>query len=182
MPCPCRAAKGFILCLSHFIYTVRPCLIHACHAMSRPCRYESNFSRPRYSTAWAHHGMWELISAVDRRPVGELPASGFFRLPRGVPRRLLSEAYQSKMQVASVKPNVCHGRGKAYYFGARTWVRSPPSLDLPYPPASIIVNLYSSLQCVCVCVCVCNNCFKFSGFEKLILKYMKKFACHLSDA
>jgi hypothetical protein len=27
--------------------------------------------------------------------VGELPAFGFFRLPRGVPQRLLSEAYQS---------------------------------------------------------------------------------------
>jgi hypothetical protein len=27
------------------------------------------------------------------------------------------------MQVASVKQsNVCHGREKAYYFGARTWV------------------------------------------------------------
>jgi hypothetical protein len=30
-------------------------------------------------------------------------------------------AYQSQMQVASVKQrNVCHGREKAYYFGART--------------------------------------------------------------
>ena len=56
-----------------------------------------------------------------RRPVGDLPAIGFFRLPRGVPRILLSDAYQSQMPVASVKPNnVCHGRGKAYYFGART--------------------------------------------------------------
>jgi len=30
--------------------------------------------------------------------VGYLPAFGFFRLPRGVPRRLLSEAYQSSSQ------------------------------------------------------------------------------------
>jgi hypothetical protein len=30
-------------------------------------------------------------------------------------------AYQSQMQVASVKQsNVCHGREEAYYFGART--------------------------------------------------------------
>jgi hypothetical protein len=28
---------------------------------------------------------------------------------------------------------------------------------------------------------VCNNCFKFSNFEKLILKCLKTFASHLSD-
>jgi len=44
------------------------------------------FSRPRHSTA------------VERRPVGYPLALGFFRLPRGVPRRLLSEAYQSSLQ------------------------------------------------------------------------------------
>ena len=44
------------------------------------------FSRPRRSTA------------VERRPVGNLSAFGFFRLPRGVPRRLLPEAYQSSSQ------------------------------------------------------------------------------------
>jgi hypothetical protein len=44
------------------------------------------FLRPRHSTA------------VKRRPVGYLSAFGFFRLPRGVPRRLLSEAYQSSSQ------------------------------------------------------------------------------------
>ena len=50
----------------------------------------------------ARHGMCELTSAVERRHVGDLPAFGFFRLPRGVPRRLLPEAYQSQIQVASV--------------------------------------------------------------------------------
>ena len=25
------------MCLSHLIYTVRPCLIHICHAMPMPC-------------------------------------------------------------------------------------------------------------------------------------------------
>jgi hypothetical protein len=49
------------------------------------------------------------------RPARIRPAFGFFRLPRGVPRRLLSEAYQSQVQVASVKPNnVYHGRGKEW--------------------------------------------------------------------
>ena len=69
------------MCLSHLIYTVWPCLIHTCHALTIPF-----FSRPRHSTA------------IDRRPVGYLPAFGFFRLPRGVPRRLLSEAYQFSSQ------------------------------------------------------------------------------------
>ena len=71
-----------------------PC--HA-HAMLRPCRSSQGHGRAR----------------VPRETVGYLPAFGFFRLPRGVPRKLLSDAYQSQMQVASVKPNnVCHGRGK----------------------------------------------------------------------
>jgi hypothetical protein len=36
-------------------------------------------------------------TAVERRPVGYLHAFGFFRPPRGVPRRL-SESYQSSSQ------------------------------------------------------------------------------------
>jgi hypothetical protein len=72
-------------------------------------------------TAWERHGVCELASAVQRRHVGDLPALGVFLLPRGVPGSLLPEAYQSQMQVASVKQsNVCHGRGEANYFGART--------------------------------------------------------------
>jgi hypothetical protein len=54
-------------------------------------------------------------AVVEGRSVDDLSAIGFFRLPRGVPRKLLSEAYQSQMQVASVKPNnVCHGRGEEW--------------------------------------------------------------------
>ena len=67
-----------------------------CHAPTMPF-----FSRARHSTA------------VERRPVGYLPPFGFFRLPREVPRRLLSNAYQSQIQVASVKPHtVRHGQGR----------------------------------------------------------------------
>jgi hypothetical protein len=70
-----------------------------CHALTMPF-----FSRPQHNMS------------VERRPVAYLPAFSFFRLPHGVPRRLLSEAYQSQMQVASVKPNsVCHGRGKEWW-------------------------------------------------------------------
>jgi hypothetical protein len=83
MPRPCRATKAFRLCLFHLIYIVRPCLIHTCYAMPmsalampRPCRSESELSRPRHSTTWhsmAWHGMCELASAVQRRHVGDLP-------------------------------------------------------------------------------------------------------------
>ena len=50
-----------------------------CYALTMPF-----FSRPRHSTS------------VKRQPVGYLPVFGFFRLPRGVPRRLLSDAYQHR--------------------------------------------------------------------------------------
>jgi hypothetical protein len=81
VPMPCRAAKGlecvfpiwFTQCGRAWFTLAMP---RPCHALTMPF-----FSRPRHSTA------------VERRPVGYLPAFGFFRLPRGVPRRLLSEAY-----------------------------------------------------------------------------------------
>jgi len=51
------------------------------------------FSRPQHSTSF------------ERRPMGYLPALGFFQLPHRVPQSLSSDPYQSQMQVASVKPN-----------------------------------------------------------------------------
>jgi hypothetical protein len=100
---PCR--WGFRLCLFHLIYTVRPCLIHTCHAtpMPRPChtttmsiwkRLLKATAQRGMGAALVRHGMCKLASAVQRRHVGDLLAFGFFRLPRGFPRRLLSEAYQ----------------------------------------------------------------------------------------
>jgi hypothetical protein len=93
--------------------------------MPRICLNESDLSRSRQGRsrvmAWEQHGMCELASAVQRRRVGDLPAFGLLLLPRGVPGSSLSEAYQSQMQVASVKQgNICDGGGEAYYFGART--------------------------------------------------------------
>jgi hypothetical protein len=86
VPLPCRAAKGlecvfpiwFTQCIRVWFTLAMP---RPRHALIMPF-----FSRPRQSTA------------VERRPVGYLPAYGFFRLPRGVPRILLSEAYQSSSQ------------------------------------------------------------------------------------
>jgi hypothetical protein len=90
VPLPYRTAKSLECVFSHLIYTVRLCLIHTCHAMPMPHPFHALtmpfFSRPRHSTA------------VKRRSVGYLSAFGFFRLPRGVPRKLLSEAYQSSSQ------------------------------------------------------------------------------------
>jgi hypothetical protein len=84
VPLPRRAAKG-LECVFLIWFTqcdrVWSTLAMPCHALTMPF-----FSRPRHSTA------------VERRPVGYLPAFGFFRLPRGVPRRLLSAAYQSSPQ------------------------------------------------------------------------------------
>ena len=86
VPLPCRAATGlecvfpiwFTQCGRAWFTLAMPC---PCHALTMPF-----FSRPRHSTA------------VERRPVDYLPPFGFFRLPRGIPRGLLSEAYQSSSQ------------------------------------------------------------------------------------
>jgi hypothetical protein len=103
VPLPCRAAKG-LECVFPIWFT-QCSRVWFTLAMPRPCPAPTTpfFSRPRHRTA------------VERRPVGDRPAFDLFRLPRGVLRRLLSEAYQSQMQVSSVKPNnVCHGRGKEW--------------------------------------------------------------------
>ena len=86
VPLPCRAAKG-LECVFPIWFTQRG-RVWFTLAMPRPCPALTMafFSRPRHSTA------------VERRPVGYLSAFGFFRLPRRVPRRLLSEEYQSSSQ------------------------------------------------------------------------------------
>jgi hypothetical protein len=111
MPCPCRAqaapmpfpchAVTLRVYIVSFPFDLHSSAVFDSHmpcrarAMPRPCLSESDFSRPRHSAAWARHGMGQLSSAVQRRHAGDLPAFGLFRLPRGVPRRLLSEADQS---------------------------------------------------------------------------------------
>ena len=76
---PCR--QVFRMCLSHLIYTVRPCLIHTCHAMPMPCRSSQGHStavsrrpccavlwpgeeRHGRSMAWAWHGKCESDTAA----------------------------------------------------------------------------------------------------------------------
>ena len=84
------------MCLSHLIYIVRPCLIHTCHAAPMLSPTMPLFSRPRHSTA------------VDRLLARVLPAT------TRSSTKLLSDAYQSQIQVASVKPNtVCMDEEKS---------------------------------------------------------------------
>jgi hypothetical protein len=97
-------------------------------AVLRPCRFASNFSRKRHSTAGARHGMCELTSAVSQRPVGDLPRFGFCRLPRGVSRlvvwffpftRGLSRSGRHYRGTAGAQHGMCelarHGRDTVWY-------------------------------------------------------------------
>jgi hypothetical protein len=66
MPCSCRAHAVLLPCraansldhLTHFIYKVRPCLIHACHAapMPRPCHCHAVLEATFISHGTARHG------------------------------------------------------------------------------------------------------------------------------
>ena len=49
------------MCLSHLIYTVRPCLIHTCHAAPMPSTTMPFFSRPRHSRP-SRDGLWATCS------------------------------------------------------------------------------------------------------------------------
>jgi hypothetical protein len=74
MPCPCRfpamlCRKGFRICLSHLIYTVRPCLIHTCHAAPMPC-----FDHAVLLKDTAQHGRRETACGLPAR-VRLLPAT-----------------------------------------------------------------------------------------------------------
>jgi hypothetical protein len=76
--------------------------------MPRPCRSSAMPLRKRLPKATAQrgmgaagerHGMCELTSAVSRRPVGDLPTFGFFRLTGGVSRSLLDDDVGSRLAV-----------------------------------------------------------------------------------
>jgi hypothetical protein len=60
-----------------------------------PCHNHAVLKATSQGHGTARHFMCELASAVQRQHVGDLSVFGFFWLPSAVPRRLLSEAYQS---------------------------------------------------------------------------------------
>ena len=84
------------MCLSHLIYTVRPCLIHTCHAAPMPCSDHAVFSRPQHNTAvekrpccavaWSGHGMASVnqtwphcvnqMGMTHSKPLGERHGRG----------------------------------------------------------------------------------------------------------
>jgi hypothetical protein len=78
---PCRSAIG-LDCLSHLIYTMRPCLIHSCHAVTLSCHKYAVLKATSQGhgrvAAGERHGMCELASTVQIRHVGDLPAFGTF--------------------------------------------------------------------------------------------------------
>jgi len=88
MPFPCHAVPlrlynvsfTFVLHSAAVSDSHLPC---RAHAMLWPCRSSQGHGTARPS----RDGLW-----------GYLHAFGFFRLPRGVPQRLLSETYQSSSQ------------------------------------------------------------------------------------
>ena len=90
------------MCLSHLIYTVRPCLIHTCNAAPMPCSDHAVLLK-----ATAQHSRRETACGLLAR-VRLLPTTTRNSM------KLLSDAYQSQMQVASVKPNtVCMDEEKS---------------------------------------------------------------------
>jgi hypothetical protein len=63
MPVPCHAMpkRVYIVSSPSDLHSAVVFDSHmACRAVPRPCRSESDFSRPRHSAAWAWHGMCEL--------------------------------------------------------------------------------------------------------------------------
>jgi hypothetical protein len=68
IPHPCRAAKD-LECLSHLIYTVRPCLIHTCLAVATPCSDHAVLLK-----ATTQDGHWETTCGRPAR-VRLLPAT-----------------------------------------------------------------------------------------------------------
>jgi hypothetical protein len=83
--------QAFRLCLSHLIYSVRPCLIHTYHAVPLPfheyavlkatsqghSRFAAGSRQGRCrEIAWERYDMCELTSAVQRRHLDDLSAFG----------------------------------------------------------------------------------------------------------
>jgi hypothetical protein len=98
MPCrkgfKCVFPTWFTQCGRVWFTLVMPC---PCHAPTMPF-----FSRPRHSTS------------VERRPVAYLPAFGFFRILRGIPRRIRHCRSMAGARYGMCELTARHGRRKAW--------------------------------------------------------------------
>ena len=73
LPLPCRAAKDLECVFPIWYYTVRPYLIHACHAMLRPCRSSQGNSTARpaldgRAVSWPWEERHGMASVNQTRP------------------------------------------------------------------------------------------------------------------
>jgi hypothetical protein len=95
VPMTCRADKG-LDCFFHIWFT--QCgRVWFTHAMPRPRHATTTPFWKRFLKATAQRGMGTALWIRIGRPetaCGRPAPFGFFGLPRGIPRRLLSEAYQ----------------------------------------------------------------------------------------
>ena len=86
VPLPCRAAKDSE-CLSHLIYTVRPCLIHTCHAVpDHAVLLKATAQHVRRETACGLLARVRLLPSTTRSST-----------------KLSSDAYQCQMQYINVR-------------------------------------------------------------------------------
>ena len=89
------------MCLFHLIYTVRPCLIHTCHAAPMPCSDHAVLLK-----AMAQHGHQETACGLPAR-VWLLPAttrSSMKIFIRSIPILLtMSHTYDCRVVVAHYK-------------------------------------------------------------------------------
>jgi hypothetical protein len=93
---PCRAAKG-LDCLSHLIYTVRPCLIHTCHAMpcpAMPCHDHAVLKATSQGQGTARHGHGMACVNNIGRPETACGRPALFRLLPGYNAEFYEGCYQ----------------------------------------------------------------------------------------
>jgi hypothetical protein len=180
MPRPCLSLAmpcrwGFRLCLSHLIYTVRPCLIHTCHAAPMlPCHATTMPYWKRLLKATAQRGIgmaWHVWISICRpetaygRPARvrllhattristKVIRSISIRYTVGLAVRIFPATTRTFTKDTTLSEN---GRDAAWH----VWVSLKSSVGYVCVLVCMCVRVYVYLclrigLCVCVCVCVC---------------------------
>jgi hypothetical protein len=144
---PCR--YGFRLCLSHLIYTVRPCLIHIhipsranTAPMPRPCHSTTMpfwklplkaMAQRDMGTTWTWHDTCELATAVQIRYVGDLRTFGLFWLQRRVPRRFFYQKHTNPLNCRTSSSDISgyHAEFNEGHGTVGEWQECGMSCELP---------------------------------------------------